>query len=112
MHSVTSNAVASAYKDAKNYGIGLWVRDTRDYNYTPSYYFANYGNMVTAEFKYNSVVDTPFTTGTYITLITITPWGDASGGSPTQLAIDTYGNNGIKIRHTGANDTWTTWTNL
>jgi hypothetical protein len=109
MHSVTSNGV---YWALQNMSI-FWIRDTRDDNYSPSYYLTNYKNHITAEFKFQDVVDNPFSTHSgFCTLITIVPWGDLSGGFPTQIAIDTHYGYGLKRRMANANMEWGSWVSL
>ena len=105
LHSVTSNAVFLnlLYKDT------LYITDTRNSNYSPSWYFTNKGRLTTQEFKSCSAIDSPFA-GTFCTLITITPWDGISGGRPIQIAIDTYGGSAMKYRIPTADaSAWGAW---
>ena len=109
MQPITSNAVALALWNAKI----LYIKDTRNDNFSPSYYLTSYPYRITAEFKFQDVVDNPFSTHQgFCTLITITPWGDVSGGYPTQIAIDTNFGYGLKRRMANANMEWGAWVSL
>lgn len=66
-------------------GDGLDVKDTRSTNQPPSWYFANYPYTSVAEFKQCSVIGLSGN-GNYCYLLTVVPWGDASGGYPKQTA--------------------------
>lgn len=76
----------------------IWIADTRNTNESPSWYYSHYGRNVVAEFKFASAVGlSQFSNSVYITIITIAPWNDNSGGSITQIAYD-YMNLGQYIR--------------
>ena len=66
-------------------GDGLDIKDTRNDNWPPSWYFSNYPKTTVNEFKQCSVIGLAGV-GTYCNLITYTPWGDSSGGYPKQTA--------------------------
>lgn len=66
-------------------GDGLDVKDTRNDNQPPSWYFTNYPKTTVMEFKYCSKIGLSGV-GTYCTLQTVVPWTDASGGYPKQTA--------------------------
>ena len=66
-------------------GDGLDVKDTRNTNQPPSWYFANYPRTSVAEFKSCSVIGLSGN-GNYCYLLTVVPWNDASGGYPKQTA--------------------------
>ena len=64
-----------------------YIRDTRNTNEQPSWYFANYPYRDAKEFKSNTVIGLPvFGTG-FCVLLTNVPWGNISGGSVKQTAI-------------------------
>lgn len=109
MNPVTSNAVywASWLQSI------LYIRDTRTENYSPSYYLDNYKYRITAEFKSQTAIGDPFSIGSgFCVLITITPWGDTSGGYPIQIAIDTQFGYGLKRRIANASLGWNSWGSL
>ena len=66
-------------------GDGLDVKDTRNDNQPPSWYFSNYPKTTVMEFKYCSTIGLSGV-GTYCTLQTVVPWNDKSGGYPKQTA--------------------------
>ena len=66
-------------------GDGLDVKDTRNDNQPPSWYFSNYPKTTVMEFKYCSKIGLSGV-GTYCTLMTTVPWTDTSGGYPKQTA--------------------------
>ena len=66
-------------------GDGLDVKDTRNTNQPPSWYFSNYPRTSVAEFKFCSVIGLSGN-GEYCYLLTVVPWGDPSGGYPKQTA--------------------------
>ncbi len=108
MQSVTSNAVAVAML----FNPKLHITDTRDSNFAPGYYLATYGGQTVQEFKNTSVINTPFNTGSFCTLITMIPWADLSGGFPTQFAINTYINGEIKYRVASDANNWGAWAKI
>ena len=82
----------------------LTTLDTRDVNSTPGEYMSS-GRGVEYEFKNNNAIGNPLA-NTYSGLLTITPWGNNNGGSPTQMAINTKG---FKYRHSKDDTTWGSW---
>lgn len=87
----------------------LNIVDTRDDNSPPSYYFSQGKNMFW-EFKYRASVGNPPTiasaSGTYAFILTITGWGDSSGGYPVQLSV---GGKNLAIRQGVSTDAWGSW---
>jgi hypothetical protein len=59
------------------------LKDTRNDNQLPSWYFTNYPTQSVHEFKLRSVIGAPGST-TYGTLITKVPWSGTSGGTVDQ----------------------------
>lgn len=88
-------------------GDGLDVKDTRNDNQPPSWYFTNYPKTTVMEFKYCSKIGLSGV-GTYCTLQTVVPWTKSSGGYPKQTA---------KVEGTGkeywrvgtSTSAWSTW---
>lgn len=66
-------------------GDGLDVKDTRNTNQPPSWYFANYPRTSVAEFKRCSTIGLSGN-GKFCYLLTVVPWRDAAGGYPKQTA--------------------------
>ncbi|GIN71242.1 hypothetical protein J14TS2_17170 [Bacillus sp. J14TS2] len=82
------------------------IKDTRDDNEKPSYYFSDYPRQTVREFKRLSVMGIS-SDGTYGVLDTDIPWGDKSGGTIKQTLytdVATYERRGIND-----NDTWEAW---
>ena len=82
----------------------LTTLDTRDVNSTPAEYMGS-GRGVKYEFKNNKTIGNPLA-DTYSGLLTITPWGNSSGGRPTQIAVNVKG---FKYRHSSDDTTWGSW---
>ena len=107
---VAGNVKASGNMTAKKF-IGtcsnsekLTTLDTRDVNNTPAEYMGS-GRGVKYEFKNNKTIGNPLA-DTYSGLLTITPWGNSSGGRPTQIAVNVKG---FKYRHSSDDTTWGSW---
>lgn len=66
-------------------GDGLDIKDTRNDNQPPSWYFTNYPKTTVAEIKTCSKIGLSGV-GTYCTVVTTVPWTDSSGGYPKQTA--------------------------
>lgn len=97
---VTSSQVNSLIASDKT------IKDTRDTNEKPSYYFANYPRQTVKEFKQNSTMGIT-TDGTFGVLETNVPWKEGSGGQIKQTLytdIATY-----ERRGNNSNDTWSAW---
>ena len=82
----------------------LTTLDTRNVNSTPAEYMGS-GRGVKYEFKNNKTIGNPLA-DTYSGLLTITPWGNSSGGRPTQIAVNVKG---FKYRHSSDDTTWGSW---
>ena len=66
--------------------------DWRSASHTPQDYMSMYHKgSLTCEFSSSSVLGISATSNGYSALVTITPWGDSSGGLPAQLACGNYG---------------------
>lgn len=107
---VKGNVIASGNMTATKF-IGtcsnsekLTTLDTRDVNSTPAEYMGS-GRGVKYEFKSNKTIGNPLA-DTYSGLLTITPWGNSSGGRPTQIAVNVKG---FKYRHSSNDTTWGSW---
>lgn len=88
-------------------GDGLDVKDTRNDNQAPSWYFTNYPKTSVMEFKYCSKIGLTGV-GTYCTLLTVVPWTDTSGGYPKQTAkVESTGKEYWRV---GTSETtWSSW---
>lgn len=62
------------------------IKDTRNDNQPPSWYMANLSNETVVEFKTAKVIGLSGSEP-YAVLVTLTPWPDASGGYPKQVAL-------------------------
>lgn len=87
----------------KRFANGVYIDDTRNINSPPSYYY-NRERHVEYEFKTLSSIG--IAGGGFCTLETITPWGDASGGSVIQNA---YSYDTDLTRHSISDTTWSEW---
>lgn len=77
--------------------------DQRNANNAPSYYMNTFGYAsLCTEFSQQGK---QFGNGTYVNLITSTPWKDSGGGRPAQLAIGNY----IGLRSATNDSTWGAW---
>lgn len=77
--------------------------DQRNANNAPNYYMNTFGYAsLCTEFSQQGK---QFGNGTYVNLITSTPWRDSGGGRPTQLAIGNY----IGLRSATNDSTWGAW---
>lgn len=77
--------------------------DQRNVNNAPSYYMNTFGYAsLYTEFSQQGK---QFGNGTYVNLITSTPWRDSGGGRPAQLAIGNY----IGLRSAANDSTWGAW---
>lgn len=85
--------------------------DTRDVNSPPSFY--QYPNSMKSvyEFKNTTVIEVnSLLPDMYCYVQTLTPWGDASGGLPVQLATQGYGGTArYAIRSATDASTWGAW---
>lgn len=61
------------------------ITDTRNDNRPPSWYIENHKRETVVEFKAADVIG--LHGETYGVLVTLTPWADASGGYPKQVAV-------------------------
>ena len=99
LHSVATSGIADK----------LSIVDTRSVDSPPSYYFSQGKNMFW-EFKYRTSVGSPPTnasaSGTYAFILTITGWGDSSGGYPVQISV---GGQNIAIRQGISTTAWGSW---
>lgn len=84
--------------------------DTRNDNQNPNWYLQNHSKSIVNEFKTTSIIDvSSILTGSYCNLITITPWGDNSGGLPIQFATSNDNDGRIAYRVANNNTTWGSW---
>ncbi len=82
--------------------------DTRDANSLPNEYYTK-GRGISNEFKRLSAIGTKTLTGTYCNVLTITPWGEDSGGRPMQIATNT---SGFEYRMASSDTAWGSWYNF
>lgn len=88
-------------------GDGLDIKDTRDTNQPPSWYFANYPRTSVAEFKWCYVIGLSGN-GNFCYLLTVVPWNDASGGYPKQTAkVEGSGKEYWRVGISA--DSWSNW---
>lgn len=86
---------------------GQRALDLRNTNQPPSWYFENRKAKTVVEFKTSSAVGLSGAgISTYLKLITISAYGDASGGDITQIAI---ADNNVTYKRYGSGTTWTSW---
>ena len=101
---VSGNMTATKFIGTCSNSEKLTTLDTRAVNSTPGEYMRS-GRGVKYEFKNNNAIGNPLA-NTYSGLLTITPWGNNSGGRPTQMAVNT---NGFKYRHSKDDENWGSW---
>lgn len=107
------NQVDGKINTAKNEAIlsAVGVKDTRNDNQNPQWYFTNYAKRTVEEFKFATVVGIPNAgSGVCGVVTTVVPWSDKSGGYPTQtFRSNTTGT----FERKGTSDTaWSAWTKL
>lgn len=61
------------------------IADTRSANSSPAWYMSGHAKSIYAEFKTASAIG--LSGDTFAVLVTLTPWNDASGGYPKQVAL-------------------------
>lgn len=61
------------------------IADTRSANSSPAWYMSGHAKSIYAEFKSASAIG--LQGDAYAVLVTLTPWNDASGGYPKQVAL-------------------------
>lgn len=83
------------------------VRDTRNTDELPSYYYSNFPRQVVNEFKRNAVLSGVVGAGNYVALETNVKWSDASGGSIIQTAVTD--DNRVYVRTSASNTAWKPW---
>ena len=99
--------IGTAYNNANTALSLITITDVRNTNEAPSWYMVNYGHKTVREFKSCKVIGISTSTA-YCTLETHVPWGDASGGYPTQIAY--LGSDGTSYKRNGiSNDVWSAW---
>lgn len=84
----------------------LNLSDTRKDNQSPDWYMANYPRTIDAEFKAVDSIDLPKHDRSYCSVITVTPWKDRSGDTPSQVA---FYEDKIYFRTYSTGETWTKW---
>lgn len=80
------------------------VRDTRNDNQLPTWYYDRYPSQTVRELKFSNVIGLPIGSY-YVDLTTIVPWSDSSGGAVVQEAR-------FEKRlwsRTGTGETWLDW---
>lgn len=83
------------------------VKDTRNDNQTPEWYFEFYPQQTVQEFKTNSVIGI-FTVGGYCSLTTEVAWHNNTGGQVKQTAKT---DNGV-FQRSGIDETWGAWSKI
>lgn len=82
------------------------VKDTRDSNETPQWYWDNYPAQTAKEFKRATTVGIT-STGTYVYIETLVKWKDPSGGAIIQMGYDNTGD--VYSRKSTSTTTWGGW---
>lgn len=91
------------YSNHSYYSRFIKGEDQRNANNAPNYYMNTFGDAsLCTEFSQQGK---QFGNGTYVNLITSTPWRDSGGGRPAQLAIGNY----IGLRSATNDSTWGAW---
>lgn len=85
------------------------IQDTRDTDEQPLYYFRNYPKRTVRELKYCKSVG--LSGERYCELETTVPWGDKSGGYPTQIARLSISKKEY-TRYGTSDTTWSEWVSL
>lgn len=80
------------------------IKDTRDDDETPSWYYSNYSRQTVREFKRRVTLGLP-SVENYVILITEVPWSDTSGGHVKQTAYMTD----KTYQRSGNASTWSAW---
>ena len=86
----------------------LTIKDTRDTNELPRYYWANHPRKRVIEFKVGSSIGYPLGFNWYGTLETTVPWQDISGGAIQQV-FKSEDNLKTATRHSIDGDNWSNW---
>ncbi|WP_313235696.1 cell envelope integrity protein TolA [Sphingobacterium multivorum] len=81
------------------------IKDTRNFNNPPSWYYENYPFRTVREFKNIGVVGLPDLGEYYAQVTTFVPWGDLSGGYVVQEAVQL----GRTYTRFGSTDSWSAW---
>ncbi|QQT60993.1 carbohydrate binding domain-containing protein [Sphingobacterium multivorum] len=81
------------------------IKDTREFNNPPSWYYDNYPRRTVQEFKRVTVLGLPYVGEDFAKLTTNVPWLDFSGGNVVQDAIQA----GRTYTRYGGGDSWTAW---
>ena len=81
------------------------IKDTREFNNPPSWYYDNYPRRTVQEFKRVTVLGLPNVGEDYAKLTTNVPWLDFSGGNIIQEAVQL----GRTYTRFGLTDSWTAW---
>ena len=100
-----AQTTANTANSTANTALGrVTIKDTRNDNQNPQWYFTNYPKQIVQEFKFASSIG--LSGETYCYLETTVPWGDSSGGFPKQVAKI----NGKQYWRVGTSGTtWSAW---
>lgn len=85
------------------------IKDTRNDNQPPSWYYTSYPKQTAKEFKTASVIGLPTNAGSYAYLETAVRWNDPSGGVLTQTA---QANDGTYQRIANGTTGWKSWAKI
>ena len=99
--------IDTAKQDAISSAVG--VKDTRNKNENPQWYFENYPRRTVEEFKYTNTVGISGS-NVFGVLTTVVPWTESSGGYPTQTFRS--GKTATYERKGTSNTTWGNWTQI
>lgn len=81
------------------------IKDTRNDNQLPSWYYTNYVRQTAEEFKLRTAMGVPGSS-VYGQLTTKVPWADYSGGAITQIFSSS---DGVYQRRSTSATTWSVW---
>lgn len=85
------------------------IKDTRNDNHPPSWYYTSYPKQTAKEFKTASAIGLPTNAGGYAYLETAVRWNDPSGGVLTQTA---QANDGTYQRIANGTTGWKSWAKI
>ena len=81
------------------------VPDARSTNNTPEWYISNYPARTVVEFKTSNIIG--LSGATYVGVVTVVPYPDASGGYPFQYTV--VAGVSFKYRYGTSETTWSAW---
>ena len=105
----TDSAISSATTQVTAaYTAELTIKDTRNDNQPPSWYWANYPKRTVVEFKSGSSIGSPLGYTGYGNLTTVVQWSDSSGGS-IQQTFSSGDSLTTATRYSTSASAWSAW---